>query len=387
MANMSLEDIKVVLDTFRSVFPHISIWYTMPSDMIMIGSCEEVNADYLELVKDYDIPGVREDLQWLNIREPAALLSCHLLDEEGVGRLVAGSLINTDNRPILEFSVPRSLYLYINISNHNMLMSYKTEEFPKMRNFDQQRVASRASFWYHMGVAYDHKIMPDEACRHYEKAISVDKGFAPAYVGLALNLYKGEKVLRAVKNLEKAIALDPSGADAYYNLAQIYHSQELPDEAISNYESAIKVSPQPWRYQQKLADLLVEYRDYSAAIRQYEAALKGRVNKPRILYRMAKAYRAAGMIDNAIGRIQEAIAIDPSSASLYEELGDLHKAQKEYEKAASAYKKLIELESDSGLAHLKLSYVYRLQGDLSSFRKEARKAVELGELSHEAETP
>jgi tetratricopeptide (TPR) repeat protein len=100
--------------------------------------------------------------------------------------------------------------------------------------------------------------MPSEARRHYEKAISADANFAPAYVGLAVNLHKGNKTADAIGKLEKAIALDPAGAEAYYNLAQIYESQGLRDEAISNYESAIKLSPQPWKYQQKLDDLLAE---------------------------------------------------------------------------------------------------------------------------------
>lgn len=238
------------------MFPHTSIWYTMLGDIFMLGSNEEFTIDYLQLAKRYNIPSVREDMQRLDIREPLALLSCYLLDEEGVAQLTAGSRINTDNLPILEFSAPRSLYLETANSNHNLLSSFRTEEFPKMKNFDQQRVISRASFWYHLGTAYDFKGMPNEARRRYEKAISVDTGFAPAYVGLALNLYKDKRTPDAIKNLKKAIALDPAGPDAYYNLAQIYHSQGLRDEAISNYESAIKLSPQPQRYQQKLADLL-----------------------------------------------------------------------------------------------------------------------------------
>jgi len=258
---ISSENLRIAINTFRSVFPHTSIWYTMLGDIFMLGSNEKLTIDYLQVAKRYNIPGIREDMQRLSIREPLALLSCYLLDEEGVARLTAGSGINTDNRPILEFSAPRSLYLETANSNHDLLSSFRTEEFPKMKNFDQQRVTSRASFWYHLGAAYDFKGMPDEARRHYERAISLDTAFAPAYVGLALNLYKDKKVPDAIENLKKAIALDPAGADAYYNLAQIYHSQGLRDEAISNYESAIKLSPQPQRYQQKLADLLMEYGD------------------------------------------------------------------------------------------------------------------------------
>jgi spermidine synthase len=378
--HMSSEDLKIVINTFRSIFPNTSIWYSILGDIFMLGSNEKFTIDYLELAGRYNIPDVREDLQRLDVREPLALLSCYLLGEEDVARFAAGSRVNTDDRPILAFSAPRSLYSTTADLNHNLLSSFRTEEFPKMKNFNEQRVTNRASFWYHLGIAYDFRNIPEEARRRYERAISVDPNFAPAYVGLALNLYKDENVPDAVKNLKKAIELDPSGADAYYNLAQIYHSQGVKDEAIYNYKSAIRLSPRPWRYQQRLADLLAEYGDYSEAIQEYESALKGGINKPEILYGMAKAYKALDMRDNAMSRIQEAIAIDPYFAPLYEELGDLHEAGKEYEKAIEAYEKFAELEPDSVSVHQKLSRIYKIQGDLSSSRKEAKKAAELEQL-------
>ena len=346
----------------------------------MLGCNEKLTIDYLKLAERYNIPNVREDLQRLDVREPLALLSCYLLDEKDVARFAAGSRVNTDDMPILAFTTPRNLYSATADLNHNLLSSFRSGEFPEMENFNEQRVTNRASFWYHLGIAYDFKNIPKEARRRYERAISVDPNFAPAYVGLALNLYKDEKVTDAVKNLKKAIELDPSGAEAYYNLAQIYHSQGVKDEAISNYKSAIQLSPRPWRYQQRLADLLVEYGDYSEAIQEYESALKGEISKPEILYGMAKAYKALDMRDNAMSRIQEAIAIDPYFALLYEELGDLYEAGKEYGKAVEAYKKFAELEPDSVSVHRKLSRIYRIQGNMSSSRKEAQKAAELEQL-------
>jgi len=108
--------------------------------------------------------------------------------------------------------------------------------------------------------------------------------------------------------------------------------------------------------------------------------LKGGISKPEILYEMAKAYKALDMGDDAMLKLQEAIVIDPYFALLYEELGDLYEARKEYEKAVEAYKKFAELEPDSASAHRKLSRIYRIQGDLSRSNKEAQKAAELEQL-------
>jgi spermidine synthase len=255
------EDVKTVVNTFRSEFPHVTVWYSMIGDILMIGSLEELNIDYLQLAKNYNIPGVYEDMQRLNIREPLALLSSYLLDEDGVTRFTAGSRINSDNHPILEFSVPRSIYLDTSVSNWKMMSNLKTREFPQMSNFNEQRVTNRSSFWYNLGVSYDYKDMPIEAQRYYRKAISIDASFTPAYEGLGLSLYKENKVDEAIKNLQKAIAIDPMASEAYYNLAQIYQSQGMREEAISCYQSAIKLSPaNSARGQKKLDELLKEVK-------------------------------------------------------------------------------------------------------------------------------
>jgi len=323
--HISPENLRIVVNTFKSVFPYTSLWYTIPGDIMMVGSAEEFAFDYLQLAENYSIHSVRADLQSLDIREPLALLSCYILDSDGVGRLTAGSRINTDDHPVLEFSAPRGMYQDTTTANHEMLFSFRTGEFPEMEYLDQQQITDRASFWHHLGMAYDFKGMVDEARCSYEKAISIDESFAPAYVGLALNFRREGKSEEAVKNLKKAIEIDPSDAESYYNLAQIYQSQGLRDEAVSNYEQAIRLSPQPWRYHQKLADLFMEYGEYWGAIRGYDSALKGDLNKPEILYSMAKAYNAMDMINAAVARLKAAIAVDPSFTPPDRELDALFK--------------------------------------------------------------
>jgi spermidine synthase len=260
--HMSPEDLKIIVNTFKTVFPHSTIWYTVLGDIFMIGTKEKLVIDYLHLAERYNIPAIREDMHLLDIREPLALLSCYLLDEKGMERFAAGAPINTDDRPILGFSAPRSLYQDTSISNHNMLWSFRTDDFPDMKNFDRERITNRASFWYHLGVAYEFKDMPYKARAQYEKAISVDPSFAPAYVGLALNQHKKRQTDKAIENLKKAIELDPLGAETYYNLAQIYESMEKWNEAVTNYKIAIKLSPRPEKYREKLADLQRQIRSY-----------------------------------------------------------------------------------------------------------------------------
>ncbi|MGB9596799.1 MAG: fused MFS/spermidine synthase, partial [Candidatus Poribacteria bacterium] len=254
---MSPQDVKTVVNTFRSVFPHATVWFSTIGDILMIGSFNELVIDYLQLAKNYNIQGVNRDMQGLNVREPLAILSSYLLDEVAVAKFTSKARINSDNHPILEFSVPKSLYQDTSLSNWKLISQYKTRDFPQMTNFNEDRVMSRASFWYHLGVAYDFKEMPNEARQYYDKAINVDSVFVPAYIGMAVSLHKEGKTDSAIEYLKKAISIDPQASEAYYNLAQIYQSKGLEEEAIANYQLAIKLSPaNKERYSKKLNELL-----------------------------------------------------------------------------------------------------------------------------------
>ncbi len=254
---MSPQDVKTVVNTFRSVFPHVTVWFSTIGDILMIGSLNELVIDYLQLAKNYNIQGVNRDMQGLDIREPLAILSSYLLDEGAVAKFTSGAKINSDNYPILEFSVPKSLYKDTSLPNWKLISQFKTSDFPKMTNFNEDRVKSRASFWYHLGIAYDFKEMPNEAREYYSKAIDVDFAFAPAYIGLAVSLHKEGKTDPAIEYLKKAISIDPQTSEAYYNLAQIYQSKGMKEEAINNYQLAIKLAPShKEKYSRKLNELL-----------------------------------------------------------------------------------------------------------------------------------
>ena len=44
--SMSVEDVKTVLHTFQTIFPHVSVWVPMRGDLILIGTNEPQALDY-----------------------------------------------------------------------------------------------------------------------------------------------------------------------------------------------------------------------------------------------------------------------------------------------------------------------------------------------------
>jgi spermidine synthase len=129
IGGLSFNDLKILIRTFDLVFPHTTLWYftQYPTHFIIaIGTPEElkVNLDKLEI----DMKIIKKDLEEILVDNEYEIASMLLLGENDVDNLSYGTVIHTDNFPILEFS---DMYDYNRIDvqpNLNNLMKYKKED-------------------------------------------------------------------------------------------------------------------------------------------------------------------------------------------------------------------------------------------------------------------
>ena len=107
------EELKVGLATFASVFPDVSIWfyYKNASDLIVIGSKHKHAFDLDILGKWLAVDEVRSDLARIDIHSPFSILDLFLIGNKDLREYIGSAPLNTDERPILEFSLPKLLYM------------------------------------------------------------------------------------------------------------------------------------------------------------------------------------------------------------------------------------------------------------------------------------
>ncbi|MCC6503605.1 MAG: fused MFS/spermidine synthase, partial [Deltaproteobacteria bacterium] len=110
------EDFKTGLNSFAQVFPNTSIWfhYKANLDLVVIGTvgAHELHMDRLKAV--FGRPEVNEELRKIEIASPYDVFSLYLTGGDDLRGFLKGAGINTDERPILEFSLPKSLYGKVN---------------------------------------------------------------------------------------------------------------------------------------------------------------------------------------------------------------------------------------------------------------------------------
>jgi spermidine synthase len=109
---ISNDDFKIGLNTFASVFPYVSLWfhYSSTADLIVIGSKSKHFIDMNLLYARFGDKNVRRDLARIEITDPFEILNLLLIGNSDIRSYIKGSNINTDDRPILEFTLPMLLY-------------------------------------------------------------------------------------------------------------------------------------------------------------------------------------------------------------------------------------------------------------------------------------
>jgi TolB-like protein/class 3 adenylate cyclase len=156
-----------------------------------------------------------------------------------------------------------------------------------------------------------------EARRLFERAIELDPGYAPAYIGLGrLDVYAAESgytndpdaaLTRAEENGRKALSSDEN-AGAHVLLGRIYVFRGDYGRALDELRRAVEINPSDPEAQSGLADALLWSGDTGAAI---EAMRKVARVQPILredqYFDLGIAYLIAGQTDDAIATLGRAI--------------------------------------------------------------------------------
>ena len=181
--NLFPQDLKMVIKTLRTVFPHTTIWNTSRGDYLLIGSRLPLSLDYPRLEHRYKtLPTLREDMARVELRSPMSLLADFVLGEEDTARYADRAWLNTDDLPLLEFSAPNSLYADTVALNASVMEGFKRTEFPSGRGLDSALLES-AQFRYDLGMGFIGKGRMERAREEFDKALRVNPSHVPSLLG------------------------------------------------------------------------------------------------------------------------------------------------------------------------------------------------------------
>ncbi|MGK7876943.1 MAG: tetratricopeptide repeat protein [Xenococcaceae cyanobacterium] len=129
---------------------------------------------------------------------------------------------------------------------------------------------------YHLGNAYTRQQKPDQAVKHYQKAIAqpiLPQLKLGAYNNLG-SLLKGVGDLQAAqKAYETALKIDPYFVVGYYNLGMTLKALGRFSEAIAAYQKAIKLNPDYAFAYQNLGVVLLKIGNLPESLEAFKKAI------------------------------------------------------------------------------------------------------------------
>ncbi|MDO8426750.1 MAG: fused MFS/spermidine synthase, partial [Deltaproteobacteria bacterium] len=170
-------ELKTGLNTFASVFPYASVWfhYTDALDLIVIGSKEPLKFDMARLEEVTSSPSVKEGLRKIDINGPFDIVDLFLIGGSDLRSYIAGSPLNTDERPLLEFTLPRLLYSdpSIGIKNIEELLSHAEDLTPPLTIAEGEE----EEFYLGLGKTYNRSnFRLPQSLKAFKKVLELNPG-------------------------------------------------------------------------------------------------------------------------------------------------------------------------------------------------------------------
>jgi tetratricopeptide (TPR) repeat protein len=141
------------------------------------------------------------------------------------------------------------------------------------------------------GNAYLDRDTPDLALDDFDRAITLDETYQPAYRGRAEAYYRKRLYDRALADDTAAIRLNEGDAAAYNHRGQVYFDKGAYDKAIENYDRAVKLEPNFARAFCNRGNAYLARRDADRALASYNKALDLQPDMADALRGRTRAYR------------------------------------------------------------------------------------------------
>ena len=366
--SISTDDLRMVAATFRTAFPHSTMWFTNEGDNFLVGTKSSLAALLTRVQERFRAsPLLREDFTRVGLSNPVGFLADYLLSEEELGRYAVSADLNTDDTLWLEFSAPRSLYELRNAEmNHRVLRSYRTTDLPPMLPADRL-VVDTAEGRDALGRALVGKGLAAEAEAQFTRAGGLDPLHVPSRLDEARLLIQHGMAMKALGALEQVLNRNRHEARAHFLKGEAYRQQGLAEQALAAYERAVAEAPENLDYRLRMAEALKAQGAMEKARREYETANHLKPRSVEVLFPLAELCLAQGKPDDALGTLQPLFAAFPkyplsTRARIQQLAGFAHLRAKRFVEAIQALEAAAALNPlDTGI-RLDLAQAYEAAG-------------------------
>ncbi|HTA56516.1 MAG TPA: fused MFS/spermidine synthase [Candidatus Baltobacteraceae bacterium] len=367
-------DLRMVLATVSRHFPETTLWHAQVLDFMVLARLDTRPMNFNRMRELWKNTAVREDFASLELRHPEGILAYYSLDDAAVRKLGAGSVLNTDDRTLLEYHAPRSL-LDTSLADKNlkMLQQQRTRLLPANLDPAESRRVLLGMAETHFALG-DNLIMPSLLGALENEPASAELEILRGQVALEQN-----QLDAARRHFESATALDANSLEAKHWLAVTAHRQN--DRKTSEKLIAEILERDP-RFQPALTDRVrfaTDFQEWPTAIAAQEALLNATDKPAAIEYcRLAEFLLTTQQPSEAEKAFLRGNLVDPYNYACNRDLAELYR-QTGHKDRALKYLEIVEKffpDVDPAL-YVSLASVNESLGDHGAARRALQKGARI----------
>jgi len=382
--DMHLTDLKIALRSFHEAFPNMMLWYGysgFTQHALLVGkNDDEAGIDFARIAAAFEDEGLRQDLGAISVEDPYSLVSCLLLDGEGVESLCGDAPLNTDDHPILEFGIARrGVSRHYLSSNLEEILAFRADPMAELVNVEAAGIGREDLA---RELAPRMAISDDIIRGHMYNAIG-EMGRSREMYDKVLTEHPGNQIaLRSIEDLEQSLGMLESaaraGGDRYlveYRLGVRLVSEGRYEEALTHLNAARELRPDIVDPYVTTGECYLRWGKPAEAVEFMEKARDMKPDDAGIVLRLGMAYEAARMQEKALEAYEEAVRRNPSSYEARNNLGTLYLSRGEIGRARDQFEKAEDISQGKPHAVFNLGLTYSREGKFQEAMGYFRRAI------------
>lgn len=323
-----------LITAFQASFPHTSLWLVNAGHLLILGTPEHLTFPVSTFYGKFEHPQVHNDLGIYMLDKPEALMAHFVTDERGLPRLVHNAPVNTDDKPIAEFSrvvnkmqIPEVVLGLIRVKQDlaDRLVFDRHDLDDKTIIEEKVRQYSLAEKYYLEGVFSNNfyqepllalnmltqavDLIPDDY-RYHEEAASINLALAQQ-IDMPNDLVSAH-LDNAIEHLRYMLEKNPASAFDWNNLGFVYLNRGVLDEAEKALHKAITLAPENPLPRIYLASIYAGRGSVKAAEKQLHTAIAAFPKELEAFYRLGLIYELTNRFDQAIVQYNKIVKLDDS---------------------------------------------------------------------------
>jgi tetratricopeptide (TPR) repeat protein len=318
---LSNEDYQTIMRSFAKVFPDALVFFT-GFDSILLGGKGALSLHLPVANEKFEIPEVKASLAEVGFTRPEMLLSMFVTRLSDDVSLFSNGQLNTDVRPVIEFSAPRSTFHYTPDENQRTLL----DNYAEMPAFLLEGLSEEQK----QVVIKSHEAMKMTLQANIFRA----KEDYKSNIGLlmkAVELVPDNPVVRNELGSSLMISANSVAAGGYSR------------QAILQYEMALKYKPNEFLAIYRLISLNMQLQNIEKANEYLSYGLKRFPDSPMLLAISGRIKGTFGDFDSAAIELGRAVEMLPDYLPFWRDLEKVFLAKKDMEGVGRARKEIDRL--------------------------------------------